>query len=171
GKPHPPIYDLALMKLSEPHCRRDLLAIGDGIDTDIKGAYERGIDAIYVASRVHIKDAAGPGAIGQEALERLFAGRPFRPRGALLRLAWRHSDALRWASAASYMGQWSLQPLAKETALGFYFRIACCCRTAKFCVRSHHGGGDRTWTFFRRLACRHAGKPGPNRGRWRSSYV
>jgi HAD superfamily hydrolase (TIGR01459 family) len=88
GKPYAPIYDMAMQKLSKPLQRRDLLAIGDGVDTDIKGAYEQGIDAIYIASRVHIKDAAGPGAIGEEALERLFAGRPFRPCGAMLRLAW-----------------------------------------------------------------------------------
>lgn len=88
GKPYAPIYDLALKKLSKPLHRRDLLAIGDGIDTDIKGACEQGIDAIYIASRVHIEDAVERGAIGQEALERLFAGRPFRPYGAMLRLAW-----------------------------------------------------------------------------------
>jgi HAD superfamily hydrolase (TIGR01459 family) len=88
GKPYGPIYDLALQKLSKPLHRRDLLAIGDGVDTDIKGASGQGIDAIYIASRVHAKDAAEAGALGQEALERLFAGRPFRPRGAMLRLAW-----------------------------------------------------------------------------------
>jgi HAD superfamily hydrolase (TIGR01459 family) len=88
GKPYAPIYDLALKKLSKPLRRQDLLAIGDGVDTDIKGAYEQGIDAIYVASRVHIEDAAEHSAISEEALERLFAGRPFRPCGAMLRLAW-----------------------------------------------------------------------------------
>jgi ribonucleotide monophosphatase NagD (HAD superfamily) len=88
GKPYAPIYGLALQKLSKPHRRADLLAIGDGINTDIKGAHEQGIDAIYIASRVHVKDDAEPGAFVQEALEKLFAGRPFRPRGAMLRLAW-----------------------------------------------------------------------------------
>jgi HAD superfamily hydrolase (TIGR01459 family) len=88
GKPFAPIYDLALQQLSKPLDRRDLLAIGDGIDTDIKGADEQGIDAIYIASRVHIRDAEEPGAMSEEALERLFAGRPFRPCGAMIRLAW-----------------------------------------------------------------------------------
>jgi HAD superfamily hydrolase (TIGR01459 family) len=88
GKPYAPIYDMALQKLSTPLRRHDLLAIGDGVDTDIKGASEQGIDAIYIASRVHAKDAAESGAFGQEGLERLFAGRPFRPRAAMLRLAW-----------------------------------------------------------------------------------
>jgi HAD superfamily hydrolase (TIGR01459 family) len=88
GKPYAPIYDAALKKLSKPLPRRDLLAIGDGIDTDIKGAYEQEIDAIYIASRVHIEDAAEAGALSEAALERLFAGRSFRPYGAMLRLAW-----------------------------------------------------------------------------------
>jgi HAD superfamily hydrolase (TIGR01459 family) len=88
GKPYAPIYDLAFKKLSKPFARGDLLAIGDGIDTDIKGASEQGIDAIYVASQVHIKDAAGLGAISEAVLGELFASRPFRPSGAMLHLAW-----------------------------------------------------------------------------------
>jgi len=88
GKPYAPIYELAMRKLSKPLPRASLLAIGDGIDTDIKGALEQGIDAIYIVSRVHFKDAAEYGAMSEEALERLFAGRSFRPRGAMLRLTW-----------------------------------------------------------------------------------
>jgi HAD superfamily hydrolase (TIGR01459 family) len=88
GKPFAPIYDLAIQQLSQPFLKRDLLAIGDGVDTDIKGAYEQGINAIYIASRVHIKDTAGRSALDEKALDKLFAGRPFRPRGAMLRLAW-----------------------------------------------------------------------------------
>jgi HAD superfamily hydrolase (TIGR01459 family) len=88
GKPYAPVYDLALQKLSKPLRRQDILAIGDGVDTDIKGASGQGVDAIYIASRVHAKDATEAGALGQEALEELFASRPFRPRAAMLRLAW-----------------------------------------------------------------------------------
>ena len=47
GKPHAPIYDRArrLMDLGpEARC----LAVGDGIDTDILGAMQQGIDAIFV---------------------------------------------------------------------------------------------------------------------------
>ena len=50
GKPHPPIYDLARMRLSEvggaPHAQ--ILAIGDGIATDIQGAIGEGLDALFV---------------------------------------------------------------------------------------------------------------------------
>ena len=47
GKPHAPIYDRArqLMGLgSDARC----LAVGDGIDTDILGAMQQGIDSIFV---------------------------------------------------------------------------------------------------------------------------
>ncbi|MBS0565132.1 MAG: TIGR01459 family HAD-type hydrolase [Proteobacteria bacterium] len=52
GKPHAPIYDLARRELaaltgSEPDAA-GILAIGDGIATDILGAASEGIDALFV---------------------------------------------------------------------------------------------------------------------------
>lgn len=47
GKPHPPIYDLARRKLGLEADAR-ILAIGDGIATDILGAAGEGIDAVFV---------------------------------------------------------------------------------------------------------------------------
>jgi HAD superfamily hydrolase (TIGR01459 family) len=53
GKPHAPIYDLALKSIAEakgrPVPRDRVLAIGDGVATDIAGANAQGIDAIFVA--------------------------------------------------------------------------------------------------------------------------
>ncbi|MTH34066.1 TIGR01459 family HAD-type hydrolase [Paracoccus limosus] len=48
GKPHPPIYDLARRKLGVSDDAR-ILAIGDGIATDIRGAAGEGIDALFVS--------------------------------------------------------------------------------------------------------------------------
>lgn len=48
GKPHPPIYDLARRKLGISDDAR-ILAIGDGIATDIRGAAGEGIDALFVS--------------------------------------------------------------------------------------------------------------------------
>ena len=51
GKPHPPIYDLARRKLAERGLNPDndaVLAVGDGILTDIAGAQLEGIDALFV---------------------------------------------------------------------------------------------------------------------------
>ncbi len=51
GKPHPPIYDLARRRLAEigssPDASR-LLAIGDGIHTDIQGAMGEDIDSLFL---------------------------------------------------------------------------------------------------------------------------
>ena len=51
GKPHPPIYDLARRRMvaegrSTPDNR--ILAIGDGIATDIKGALGEDIDSLFI---------------------------------------------------------------------------------------------------------------------------
>ncbi|MFC2970093.1 TIGR01459 family HAD-type hydrolase [Acidimangrovimonas pyrenivorans] len=51
GKPWPPIYDLArrrLAALAGEVADRRILAIGDGIATDIKGAVGEGLDALFV---------------------------------------------------------------------------------------------------------------------------
>jgi len=55
GKPHPPIYDLARRRLAalpgavdEPR----LLAIGDGVTTDVQGALSEGIDVVFVAGGI-----------------------------------------------------------------------------------------------------------------------
>ncbi|SLN57334.1 haloacid dehalogenase-like hydrolase [Pseudoruegeria aquimaris] len=51
GKPHPPIYDLARLRLTAlgeviPDSR--ILAIGDGIRTDIEGALGEDIDSLFI---------------------------------------------------------------------------------------------------------------------------
>ena len=51
GKPHVPIYNLALSQLeilSENTGKNKILAIGDGIQTDIKGAINYGIDSLFI---------------------------------------------------------------------------------------------------------------------------
>lgn len=88
GKPYAPIYEAAMRKLSKPLPPSALLAIGDGAGTDIKGACAQGIDSIYIASRVNMGKAAEAGSLSQESLDRLFAGRPFRPTAAMPQLRW-----------------------------------------------------------------------------------
>lgn len=57
GKPHPAIYRIALEEIENqagrPIDRRRLLAIGDGIGTDIKGANVADIDSMFIASGMH----------------------------------------------------------------------------------------------------------------------
>jgi len=56
GKPFPPIYDLAMTEAARLRgrdvARSQVLAIGDGPETDIRGAADYGIDALLVAEGV-----------------------------------------------------------------------------------------------------------------------
>ncbi len=62
GKPYGPIYDLALQKAAEitgrPITKAEVLAIGDGPETDILGAANQGFACIYVSGGVrdHVED-------------------------------------------------------------------------------------------------------------------
>lgn len=62
GKPHRPIYEAALEAAGEvlgrPVSASQVLAIGDGILTDIKGAAASGIDAVFVTSGIHAEEYA-----------------------------------------------------------------------------------------------------------------
>ncbi|PUB17546.1 TIGR01459 family HAD-type hydrolase [Yoonia sediminilitoris] len=52
GKPHPPIYDLARRRLAAlPNAPADprIIGIGDGIGTDILGAVQEDIDALFIS--------------------------------------------------------------------------------------------------------------------------
>ena len=52
GKPHPPIYRHALHLAGEPPMA-NILAVGDGLQTDMLGAARLGIDAVFVRGGVH----------------------------------------------------------------------------------------------------------------------
>lgn len=61
GKPHAPIYDLARRRLSaiRPNISDDrILAIGDGITTDIQGALGEGIDSLFITGGLVAKETA-----------------------------------------------------------------------------------------------------------------
>ena len=64
GKPFGPIYDLALRKAAQLRGKSiataEVLAIGDGPETDILGAANQGFDCIYVSGGVrdHVEDMA-----------------------------------------------------------------------------------------------------------------
>jgi HAD superfamily hydrolase (TIGR01459 family) len=52
GKPHGPIYDHARAMAGNPPLQA-MLAVGDGLPTDILGAAKYGIDAVYVSHGIH----------------------------------------------------------------------------------------------------------------------
>lgn len=91
GKPYPPIYELALEtidELAEESVAKDaILAIGDGVNTDIAGAADAGIDSVFVASGLHMPSPRD-GELDSDHLAELFAQSKKRPLGAINGLIW-----------------------------------------------------------------------------------
>lgn len=52
GKPYPTVYDYALRLAGEP-ARDRVLAVGDGLQTDMLGAAKMGFDAVFVTAGIH----------------------------------------------------------------------------------------------------------------------
>jgi len=77
GKPHANAYDAARAAAEAvrgvPVERTRILAVGDSLRTDLKGAEAAGIDAIFVASGIHRDETMGTGELSIEKLSLLFA--------------------------------------------------------------------------------------------------
>lgn len=90
GKPHAPIYAAAVKAAEEALGRAvergKLLAIGDGIMTDVKGAADYGIDVLYVSGGVHARDYAGPLGPDPEKLGAFLDRHGYRPVAAIEKL-------------------------------------------------------------------------------------
>lgn len=67
GKPFAPVYELAYAEtarvLGRTPDKARLLAIGDGIITDLKGANAQGLDALFIASGMHGETLKTNGAL------------------------------------------------------------------------------------------------------------
>jgi len=85
GKPYPPIYDLALAALGPIDPAR-VLAIGDGIVTDVLGANGRGLDCLFVVEGIHAEELAG--GRDPERVRAFLAERGAHARWLAPRLAW-----------------------------------------------------------------------------------
>lgn len=87
GKPYAPIYTLtfATLETLKPGSsgKAGLLAIGDGIGTDLAGAAEAGVRSVFVASGVHVQ-----GDLDGKAIGALFPPGAPRPIAAMTKLAW-----------------------------------------------------------------------------------
>ena len=78
GKPYAPIYAACLAKAAElaarPVDKARVLAIGDGVVTDAKGANAQEIDLLFVAAGIHGAEMRGTdGRADPDAAERLLA--------------------------------------------------------------------------------------------------
>lgn len=93
GKPHGPAYRAAFHRLGELAGGRgarpaNILAIGDAIATDLKGAARSGIDALFVAGGIHAALAGTAEAFNHQGLATAFAAADVRPAAMMWRLSW-----------------------------------------------------------------------------------
>ncbi|MDF2692067.1 MAG: superfamily protein involved in N-acetyl-glucosamine catabolism [Labilithrix sp.] len=86
GKPHSPIYAAARRQLGASPAAR-VLAVGDLLDTDIRGARDAGIASVLVTGTGGHAHALGPSP-SAAALEPLFAAAGVAPDMVLERFAW-----------------------------------------------------------------------------------
>ena len=88
GKPYPEVYDLALAALDVPPAR--VLAVGDGLATDIAGANAAGLDSLLVTGGLlaDTLDLAPGEAPSASDLEDACRNAGARPQAALSAFAW-----------------------------------------------------------------------------------
>jgi HAD superfamily hydrolase (TIGR01459 family) len=92
GKPYAPIYEAALAAVAAlrgavpPRSR--VLAIGDSVRTDLKGAASFGLDCLFVVSGIHADDLSGGGAPNLTRLNAIFAAADVAPKAIVRRLEW-----------------------------------------------------------------------------------
>ena len=93
GKPYGPIYDLALKEaatlLGGPVDRSRVLCIGDGVVTDVMGAYAQALDCLFIAQGIHGDQAKGSdGTLDPARAADLLKAETTYARYAALELAW-----------------------------------------------------------------------------------
>jgi HAD superfamily hydrolase (TIGR01459 family) len=92
GKPHAPIYEAALARVAELSgeqvAKTDILAIGDGLPTDIRGAVANEIDVLFITGGIHGADFGPAGAPVESLVRKRLAEEGLRARAAIAGLVW-----------------------------------------------------------------------------------
>ncbi|MGO4437683.1 TIGR01459 family HAD-type hydrolase [Rhizobium sp. RAF56] len=83
GKPHTPIYDATLAAARDlrgefPQSR--VIAIGDGMPTDVRGALDYGLDLLYISHGIHAREYVVEGHTDETALGAFLAREQASPR-------------------------------------------------------------------------------------------
>jgi HAD superfamily hydrolase (TIGR01450 family) len=90
GKPHKPIYEAALAEAASLRGKIDMsrvMAIGDGMPTDVRGALDAGLDLLYISGGIHAVEYVRGGKTDEEALNRYLTRENASPKWWMPRLA------------------------------------------------------------------------------------
>jgi HAD superfamily hydrolase (TIGR01459 family) len=97
GKPYRPIYDQALAIAQAAHGLREnggpldhhrVVAIGDSVRTDLKGAAAFGVDCVFVTAGIHAEELGSRDNPSTSALSDIFAAAGLFPKAVMRRLTW-----------------------------------------------------------------------------------
>jgi HAD superfamily hydrolase (TIGR01459 family) len=92
GKPYRPIYEQALSVAEAargaPVAHHRLLAIGDSVRTDLKGAAALGIDSLFVTAGIHAEELGERHDPDTLALSNICAAAGVVPKAVMRRLTW-----------------------------------------------------------------------------------
>ena len=92
GKPYRPIYEqavaLAQRTRGRPVDLHRVLAIGDSVRTDLKGAAAFGIDFLFVTAGIHAEELGGRENPDAAALHDIFAAAGLYPKAVMRQLEW-----------------------------------------------------------------------------------
>lgn len=92
GKPFAPIYDIALEKLAKasgkPVDKSRVLAIGDSLRTDVKGAAQNGLPMLFISAGIHAEELGERAAPSEAKLRELLQGQDSHIAGVIPSLTW-----------------------------------------------------------------------------------
>jgi HAD superfamily hydrolase (TIGR01459 family) len=92
GKPYRPIYDTALAKAQSAAGHKvalsRVLAIGDSVRTDLKGARTVGVDFLFVTSGIHAEELGSRERPDADALTATFVAAGGMPKAIMRELIW-----------------------------------------------------------------------------------
>ena len=93
GKPHAPIYQVALATAQKARggaavAPNRILAVGDSVRTDLKGADAFGIDSLFITSGIHAEEYGGRDTPDLGALNTIFDAGGVMPKAAMRGLKW-----------------------------------------------------------------------------------
>lgn len=92
GKPYRPIYDMALERAEQVFGRKvplaRVLAVGDSLRTDLKGAHTIGVDFLFMTAGIHAEELGGRDKPDLDALHGAFVAAGEVPKAVMQRLVW-----------------------------------------------------------------------------------